>query len=168
MENCPFKNIYHHDGNTEFLLKPKRFNCEIRIECKWQQSNGSVDEKFPYLYLNCIEAMPEKGIVIIVDGDGAKAGAITWLQETVKSKNIHLILIMIRPFMFFHWPSLSNGLILDLDDSYNIVFKAGKQDMTRLQSKTKLYAQPYRLLKHQKYMECFIIGKIQLNLSIYN
>ena len=70
--------------------------------------------------------------------------------------------------MFFHWPSLSNGLILDLDDSYNIVFKAGKQDRTRLQSKTVLYAQPYRLLKQQKYKECFIIGKIQLNLSIYN
>ena len=26
--------------------------------------------------------------------------------------------------MFFHWLSLSNGLILDLDDSYNTVFKA--------------------------------------------
>jgi len=86
LENCPFKNIYHHDGNTEFLLKSKKFDCEIRIECKWQQSNGSVDEKFPYLYLNCIEAMPEKEIVIIVDGGGAKVGAITWLQETVKSK----------------------------------------------------------------------------------
>mgnify|MGYP000859163936 CR=1 FL=1 len=43
-------------------------------------------KKFPYLYLNCIEAMPEKEIVIIVDGGGVKAGAITWLQETVKSK----------------------------------------------------------------------------------
>jgi hypothetical protein len=30
------------------------------IECKWQQVSGSVDEKLPYLYLNCIEAMPEK------------------------------------------------------------------------------------------------------------
>ena len=68
------------------MLKSKKFDCEIRIECKWQQSNGSVDEKFPYLYLNCIEAMPEKEIVIIVDGGGAKVGAITWLQETVKSK----------------------------------------------------------------------------------
>lgn len=28
--------------------------------------------------------------------------------------------------MFFHWLSLSNGLILDLDDSYNTVFKADK------------------------------------------
>ena len=30
--------------------------------------------------------MPEKEIVIIVVGGGAKVGAITWLQETVKSK----------------------------------------------------------------------------------
>ena len=86
LENCPFKNIYGHDGNTEFILKSKKFNCEIRIECKWQQSNGSVDEKFPYLYLNCIEAMPEKEIVIIIDGGGAKEGAIKWLKESIKLK----------------------------------------------------------------------------------
>ncbi|WP_029409769.1 PD-(D/E)XK nuclease superfamily protein [Treponema pedis] len=86
LENCPFKNIYNHDGNTEFLLKSKKFNCEIRIECKWQQSNGSVDEKFPYLYLNCIEAMPEKEIVIIIDGGGAKAGSIEWLKNTIQTK----------------------------------------------------------------------------------
>jgi len=86
LENCPFKNIYNHDGNTEFLLRSKKFNCEIRIECKWQQSNGSVDEKFPYLYLNCIEAMPENEIVIIIDGGGAKAGAVKWLKNTIESK----------------------------------------------------------------------------------
>jgi len=86
LKNCPFKNIYHHDGNTEFLLKSKKFGCEIRIECKWQQVNGSVDEKFPYLYLNCIEAMPEKEIIIIIDGGGAKAGSVVWLKDAVKSK----------------------------------------------------------------------------------
>lgn len=86
LENCPFKNIYNHDGNTEFLLKSKKYDCEIRIECKWQQSNGSVDEKFPYLYLNCIEAMPEKEIIIIIDGGGAKAGSIQWLKTTVDQK----------------------------------------------------------------------------------
>jgi hypothetical protein len=66
LKNCPFTNIYHQPGNTEFLLKSEKYNCEIRIECKWQQSSGSVDEKFPYLYLNCIEAMPEKHIVIVL------------------------------------------------------------------------------------------------------
>ncbi len=86
LENCPFKNIYGHDGNTEFLLKSRKFDCEIRIECKWQQSNGSVDEKFPYLYLNCIEAMPEKEIIIIADGGGAKKGAIEWLKNSIETK----------------------------------------------------------------------------------
>lgn len=86
LKNCPFKNIYNHDGNTEFLLKSKTYDCEIRIECKWQQSSGSVDEKFPYLYLNCIDAMPEKHIIIIVDGGGAREGAVSWLKE-VASKN---------------------------------------------------------------------------------
>ena len=33
--------------------------------------------------------------------------------------------------MFFHWLSLSNGLILDLDDSYNTVFEADNADKLR-------------------------------------
>lgn len=54
--------------------------------CKWQQSSGSVDEKFPYLYLNCIEVMPEDDIIIVVDGGGAKKGAIDWLRRTAEEK----------------------------------------------------------------------------------
>ena len=60
--------------------------AEIRIECKWQQVSGSVDEKLPYLYLNTIEAMPEKEITIIIDGDGWKKGAIEWLKQAVTKK----------------------------------------------------------------------------------
>ncbi|MDR3200542.1 MAG: 4-diphosphocytidyl-2C-methyl-D-erythritol kinase [Spirochaetales bacterium] len=86
LKNCPFVNIYQHPGNTEFLLKSAKYNCEIRIECKWQQSSGSVDEKFPYLYLNCIDAMPEKHIVIIVDGGGARSGAVEWLKNAAANK----------------------------------------------------------------------------------
>lgn len=101
LKNVPFKNIYGHDGYTEFLLMSEKYNFEVRIECKWQQSAGSVDEKFPYLYLNCIEAMPEKHIVIIVDGGGAKEGAVRWLKnashnriyadEKSSSKNIEVM-----------------------------------------------------------------------------
>lgn len=86
LKNCPFVNIYSHDGNTEFLLLSEKYDCRIRIECKWQQSSGSVDEKFPYLYLNCIEAMPEKEIVLIVDGGGAKHGAVEWLKSAIGNK----------------------------------------------------------------------------------
>lgn len=84
--NVPFTTIYQHGGNTEFRLLSQRYKMDIRIECKWQQVAGSVDEKLPYLYLNCIEAMPEKHIIIIIDGDGWKKGAITWLKNAVKQR----------------------------------------------------------------------------------
>lgn len=86
LKNVPFTTIYEHSGNTEFLLSSKKYNLEIRIECKWQQSPGSVDEKFPYLYLNCIERMPEKNILIIIDGGGAKEGSVNWLKNAAKNK----------------------------------------------------------------------------------
>ena len=86
LRNVPFETIYDHKGNTEFLIKSKKHDLEIRVECKWQQSSGSVDEKFPYLYLNCIENMPEKDIFIIVDGGGAKPGAINWLRNAAENK----------------------------------------------------------------------------------
>ncbi len=85
LTNAPFKTIYGHPGRSEFLLKSARYDLDIRIECKWQQSSGSVDEKFPYLLLNCIEQMPERTIFIIVDGGGAKPGAVRWLREAAAS-----------------------------------------------------------------------------------
>ena len=84
--HVPFKTIYHHEGNTEFLLKSVKYNLDVRIECKWQQVSGSVDEKLPYMYLNAIEAMPENHILVIIDGDGWKEGAIAWLKDAAKQK----------------------------------------------------------------------------------
>lgn len=86
LKNVPFTTIYNHSGNTEFLLISEKYDLKIRIECKWQQSAGSVDEKLPYLYLNTIEAMPENDIMILIDGDGFKAGAKTWLRNAAKNK----------------------------------------------------------------------------------
>lgn len=86
LENVPFTTVYQHHGNTEFLLISEKYNLKIRIECKWQQVAGSVDEKLPYLYLNTIEAMPEKSIMILIDGSGWKSGAIKWLKDAVKEK----------------------------------------------------------------------------------
>ncbi|MBU2445683.1 MAG: 4-diphosphocytidyl-2C-methyl-D-erythritol kinase [Bacteroidetes bacterium] len=86
LTDVPYDTIYKHTGKTEFLLKSSRYNLEIRIECKWQQVSGSVDEKLPYLYLNSIEAMPEKHIVIVIDGKGWKTGAIPWLKEAAANR----------------------------------------------------------------------------------
>ena len=84
--NAPFTTIYDHRGKTEFLAHSDRLGLHARIECKWQQHQGSVDEKLPYLYLNCIEAMPEEHIIIVIDGDGFKEGAKRWLREAVEAK----------------------------------------------------------------------------------
>lgn len=83
LKHVPYTTIYGHQGYTEFLVQSKKHYLNHRIECKWQQSSGSVDEKFPYLYLNCIEAMPEQNIIIIAGGGGMKKGAISWLKKVV-------------------------------------------------------------------------------------
>jgi hypothetical protein len=89
LKHVPYTTIYGHPGYTEFLAKSKRYGLNIRIECKWQQSSGSVDEKFPYLYLNCIEAMPENDIIIVAGGGGMKEGALPWLKRAVEG-NLYL------------------------------------------------------------------------------
>ncbi|MDZ8050511.1 MAG: PD-(D/E)XK nuclease superfamily protein [Aulosira sp. ZfuVER01] len=53
------------------------------IECKWQESGGSVDEKFPYLNLNIQNSYPAPTIVVI-GGEGMREGAINWLRQQVK------------------------------------------------------------------------------------
>jgi len=86
LKNVPFTTIYGHPGKTEFLLRSAKYGLEVRIECKWQEASGSVDEKFPYVYLNAIEAMPENDIIIIADGGGAKRGSIQWLKNVAVNK----------------------------------------------------------------------------------
>ena len=91
VRRVPYRSIYGHDGVTEFLAVSRRLGFAIRIECKWQQSQGSVDEKFPYLYLNCIEAMPEREIFLLVDGNGYKSGALAWLKKAAAEQSVKTI-----------------------------------------------------------------------------
>ena len=52
----------------------------LALEVKWQQSQGSVDEKFPYLVLNIQQCYPCPAIVI-ADGGGQRPGALQWLRS---------------------------------------------------------------------------------------
>ena len=81
LKNVPYTTLYGGKGYTEFLLSSKRFNLNIRIECKWQQGSGSVDEKLPYTYLSCVEAVGEDNVIILIDGPGFRHGAINWLKN---------------------------------------------------------------------------------------
>lgn len=84
----PYEGLYKHASNTEFVLISKYYNLNTRIECKWQQVSGSVDEKLPYLFLNCSLKMQEPHIIILLDGGGAKPGAVEWLRNSCLSYNL--------------------------------------------------------------------------------
>lgn len=115
LENAPYTTIYNHKGKTEFLLKSEKYRLQTRIECKWQQVAGSVDEKLPYLYLNCIEAMPEYDIIILIDGDGWKPGSIAWLKQAAtegRYKTGELNLKNIRIFSVTEFMTWANDLFV--------------------------------------------------------
>lgn len=88
LKNVPYEGLYKHASTTEFVLISQKYNLETRIECKWQQVSGSVDEKLPYLFLNCSEKMTEPHIIILLDGGGAKPGAVDWLRDVCGQFNI--------------------------------------------------------------------------------
>ncbi len=121
LKNVPYTSIYEHKGKTEFLLLSYPYNLEIRIECKWQQQNGSVDEKLPYLFLNCL-IFPEPEIIILIDGPGFKRGAIQWLKNQAKQCTIKIIRVMnVQELMIW-----TNNIAIGQ-------FKEDVQDRNRLQ-----------------------------------
>jgi len=86
LKNVPYETIYGEKGYMEFLLLSAKRSRSIRIECKYQGSSGSVDEKLPYLYLNLIEKIPENEIIVVIEETGMKQGAVPWLKNAVTEK----------------------------------------------------------------------------------
>lgn len=72
--------IYESPRKCDFLIINKnKFEHDLIIECKWQQSNGSVDEKYPFTLFNIIKiGVPT---IIILDGGGYKKTAMKWLKD---------------------------------------------------------------------------------------
>lgn len=70
------------------------------IECKWQESGGSVDEKFPYLNLN-IQAYYPAPTIVVIGGEGMRGGAIHWLKQQVNCN--HNLLAVYTLDRFIAW-----------------------------------------------------------------
>jgi hypothetical protein len=74
------RTIYQTVRKVDFLIvnRPK-FPADLIIECKWQQSKGSVDEKYPFLLYNIIKTgVPT---VVLLDGNGYSKSAKKWLAD---------------------------------------------------------------------------------------
>ncbi len=71
--------IYDTKRKCDFLiLNREKFKDGLIVECKWQQSSGSVDEKYPFAVFNIFKiGVPT---IILVDGDGYKPAALKWLK----------------------------------------------------------------------------------------
>lgn len=85
--NMPFKSVYGHRGKTEYLIINTAKGKKIRVESKHQASAGSVDEKFCNLFLNTVYAYPEDEIILLIQGEGFKPQAKTWLKNAVDEFN---------------------------------------------------------------------------------
>ena len=74
------KSIYDTDVRCDFLiLNRDKFPEGLAVECKWQQSSGSVDVKYPYNVFNILKiGLPT---IIIIDGNGARKKAVDWLRS---------------------------------------------------------------------------------------
>lgn len=81
-------NLYRQTSKIDFILfHPTIHPDGLIIECKWQQSAGSVDEKFPYLAINIRAHYNKKGIVI-VDGGGFRPGGVNWLKSQIDGNRL--------------------------------------------------------------------------------
>lgn len=76
--NAPYNSIYGHRAKIEFRIILN--DRQILVETKRQRVPGSVDEKLPYVFLNARHNLPELEFVLILDGEGFKPGAITWIK----------------------------------------------------------------------------------------
>jgi len=72
--------IYESPRKCDFLImNNEKFPEGLIIECKWQQSAGSVDEKYPFTVFNILKiGVPT---IILLDGGGYKKTAMAWLKE---------------------------------------------------------------------------------------
>lgn len=90
------KSIYGTKLISDFMLyHPEKHPDKLIIECKWQQSSGSVDEKYPYNVLN-IQQMYPCPAIILLDGEGYKTGAAEWLRKQVDGKKLLAVLSMVQ------------------------------------------------------------------------
>ena len=80
-------NVYGKERRVDFILyHPRKWPDCLVIQCKWQASRGSVDEKYPF-EVECI-AHDSFPAIIILDGGGYSDGAKTWLMGQRGQRNL--------------------------------------------------------------------------------
>ena len=72
------KDIYGKDRKIDSIIyHPTLWPECLVIQCKWQASRGSVEEKYPFEVLSI--SMNEFDTIVVMDGGGYSPGARQWL-----------------------------------------------------------------------------------------
>jgi hypothetical protein len=98
--------IYGTRLHADFVVRNLvAFPHGLVVESKWQDGDGTVDEKFPYLYENIrAGSLPT---VVIVQGGGCRPGALDWLRSRVDGERLVSVL---RLEEFMSWAHRSPKL----------------------------------------------------------
>ena len=86
------RTIYDNPRKSDlYIVNRQLFPEDLIIECKWQQTSGSVDEKYPFLVQNIKKT--QIPTIILIDGNGYKPGALKWLKSQVNQDNNSLVAV---------------------------------------------------------------------------
>ena len=79
------RNLYDAKYTSDFFVyHADKFPDGLHIECKWQASQGSVDEKYVFTALSLKKF--ESPTILILAGSGARQGAVKWLKRQNSNK----------------------------------------------------------------------------------
>lgn len=82
IRNPEYISIYKKSAKNTFLIIDYDKEIRKRVEVKLQTTSGSVDQKFPFLYLNAALALPEQDdMIFILEGKGYSNQSLKWLKE---------------------------------------------------------------------------------------
>lgn len=73
-----------------YLAQAPNFQAGLIIESKWQETQGTADEKLCYLVNNIRYCFPCP-VIIIAGGQGARTGAIQWLRAQADGIHIYAV-----------------------------------------------------------------------------
>lgn len=85
MKGTPPENWYTRQFNAGNKLCGARHRVDfmvdgyLLIECKWQSSGGSVDEKYPWTMMNLAHTGLQS--IMVLEGGGCRPGMVKFLEE---------------------------------------------------------------------------------------
>lgn len=85
--------IYGKNRRVDFILfHPVKWSECLVLQCKWQASSGSVEEKYTFEVLSIGES--EFPSIIVLDGGGYSNGAEAWLKKQAGNSNLVSVMNM--------------------------------------------------------------------------